>query len=124
MEKKIRILKEEKNTLIIKEKQNEKNKIMLKDYELNIKKLKNEIEKNKNENSKRIIKYKKEKEKIKKEIEEFEKAKIGLINKIKELNKKLQEKTIIQNSKEKELEKANEEYIFFYILLILKKIAA
>ena len=110
LENKIPTLKEQIYKLIEKEKQNEKNKKILNNYELDIKKIKKEIEKNKNEENERIIKGKKEKEKIQKEIEEFEKAKTGLINKINELNKELQEKTKEQNNKEKELEKVNEEY--------------
>ena len=104
------ILMEENNKKKEKVSQIDKNKIMMKNYEKEIKSIKEEIEKNKNEEKQKIIEEKKEKERIKKEIEEFEKAKIGLINKINELNKELDNRTKEQVLKEKELEKASQEY--------------
>ena len=110
MENKLPILKEEIEKLKEKEKQKEIGKRNIKDYEKKIKEVKEDIEKNKKEASRRQLKEKTEKEIIKKEIKEFEKAKINLINKIKELNKELEEKTKESTKKEKELERTNQEY--------------
>ena len=56
------------------------------------------------------MKEQQDKEKFKKELEEFEKAKMGLINKIKELTDELNQKTKENNIKEEELTKVNQEY--------------
>ena len=72
-----------------------------------LKELKEAINKNKNEEKELIIRKEGEKERIKKEIEEFKKAKIGLINKIKELTKELSLKIKINNEKEEELKYKN-----------------
>ena len=106
----ISILKVESNILNEKAKQNQKGKQNLKNYEKEIKQMKEEINKNKLIYKNILNKEKEDKEKIKKEIEEFEKAKIGLINKINELTKELHEKTEVNNIKEEELTKANQEY--------------
>ena len=110
LENDISILREENNKLNEKSKQNQKGKQNIKNYEKEIKQMKEEINKNKLILQKILTKEKENKEKIKKEIEEFEKAKIGLINKINELTKELNEKTEENNIKEEELTKANQEY--------------
>ena len=106
----ISILKAENEIINEKTKQNQKNKNILKNYQKEIKQVKEEINKNKLKKENILAKDKMDKEKLKKEIEEFEKAKIGLINKINELTNELKEKTKENNIKEEELTKANEEY--------------
>ena len=106
----INILKTENEIINEKLKQNQKNKNILKNYQKEIKQMNDEINKNKLKHENILAKDKIDKEKLKKEIEEFEKAKIGLINKIKELTIELKEKTTENNIKEEELTKANEEY--------------
>jgi len=106
----ISILKEENNIVNEKAKQNQKGKQSLKNYEKDIKQMKEEINKNKLKLKEILNKEKEDKERIKKEIEEFEKAKIGLIYKINELTEELKEKTKENNIKEEELNKANDEY--------------
>ena len=106
----ISILKAENGIINEKSKQNQKNKNILKNYQKEIKQMKDEINKNKIKHEKILSKDKIDKSKLKKEIEEFEKAKIGLINKINELTNELKEKTKENNIKEEELTKANEEY--------------
>ena len=111
LENDIEKLHQENGGLIENVKLNLKNKQMIKMLEKDIKELKETIDKNKNEEKQLIITKKGEKEKIKKEIEEFEKAKIGLINKINELTKELSMKIKINNEKEEELNQKNQEYI-------------
>ena len=106
----ISILKAENGIINEKSKQNQKNKNILKNYQKEIKQMKDEINKNKLKHENILSKDKIDKSKLKKEIEEFEKAKIGLINKINELTNELKEKTKENNIKEEELTKANEEY--------------
>ena len=106
----ISILKAENEKINEKSKQNQKNKSILKNYQKEIKQMTDEIKKNKLKHENILAKDKIDKEKLKKEIEEFEKAKIGLINKINELTNELKEKTKENNIKEEELTKANEEY--------------
>ena len=111
LENDIEKLHQENGGLIENVKLNLKNKQMIKMLEKDIKELKETIDKNKNEEKQLIITKKVEKEKIKKEIEEFEKAKIGLINKINELTKELSMKIKINNEKEEELNQKNQDYI-------------
>ena len=92
-------------------KQNLKNRQNLKNYEKEIKQLKEEIERNKIEEKILIKKKEEENKRISKEIEEFEKAKIGLINKINELNKELSLKIQLNIKKENELNQTNKEYV-------------
>lgn len=92
-------------------KQNNKNRKIIKIYEKEIKELKEEIEKNRNVEKELIIVKEKENERIRKEIEEFEKARIGLLNKIEELNKELSLKIKLNNKKEEELNQTNKEYV-------------
>ena len=106
----ISILKEENIKIKEKESKIEKNIFLMKNFEKEFESIKEKFEKNKNKEKQRISEEKKEKERIKKEIEEFEIAKIGLINKINELNKELDNKTKEQALKEKELEETKLEY--------------
>ena len=107
----IEIIKKENKKLNENIRENKKNKQIFKYYEKEIKGLKEEIERNENEEKKMKLKKEKENERIKKEIEEFEKAKNNLIKKIEELNKELTLKIELNNKKEKELNKANQEYL-------------
>lgn len=104
------ILKTESNKLNERAKQNQKDKQNLKNYEKEIQQTKEEITNNKIKLKKILVKEQQDKEKFKKELEEFEKAKMGLINKIKELTDELNQKTKENNIKEEELTKVNQEY--------------
>jgi len=110
LENDLNIYKQEEDKINERYRINQMNKQNMKIYEKEKEKIKEELRKNKLEYEKVLKKNKEDEERIKKEIEEFEKAKIGLINKINELNRELREKTEKNNIIEEQLSKVNKKY--------------
>ena len=110
LENDLNIYKQEADKLNERYKTNQINRHNMKTYEKEKEKIKEELKKNKIEYEKKLKKEIEDEERIKKEIEEFEKAKIGLINKINELNRELREKTEKNISIEEQLTKVNQKY--------------
>ena len=106
----LNIYKQESDKINERFKINQMNKQNMKIYEKEKEKIKEEIAKNKLEYEKVLKQNIEDEERIKKEIEEFEKAKIGLINKINELNRELREKTEKNYIIEDQLTKVNQKY--------------
>ena len=110
LENDLNIYKQESDKINERFKINQMNKQKMKIYEKDKEKIKEEIRKNKLEYEKILKNNIEDKERLKKEIEEFEKAKIGLINKINELNRELREKTEKNITIEEQLAKVNKKY--------------
>ena len=110
LENDLNIYKQEVDKINERFKINQMNKKNIKIYEKQKEKIKEEIRKNKFEYEKILKENKEDEERIKKEIKEFEKAKIGLINKINELNRELKEKTEKNNTIEEQLTKVSQKY--------------
>ena len=110
LENDLNICKQEADSINERYRINLMNKQNMKTFEKEKEKIKEELKKNKSEYEKIIKKNIEDEERIKKEIEEFEKAKIGLINKINELNRELREKTEKNITIEEQLTKVNQKY--------------